>query len=170
MLSYGLCHTRLLSGGTGRLRDRGAMFLGSGVAGADGEVRYGRGPGAWTLASGPLCGGMISASTVTSTELQPGPGQPWRDNRGQLAVWLTGTFVGISEAPGRQCSVTATVRWRNLDTGLGGVWESGPVSGSIPPFTGLGQRAMLATGSGRVELTLSTDHPSLAGTQVVDVF
>jgi hypothetical protein len=147
------------------------VFAGGGTAVAQADYRYVDGPVAWSVASGPVCGGRVWSSAVTSTELFPGPGLPPVDNRGKLHVSVGATFVGVSEHPGVQCSVRASLRWRNLATGAGGeVHGLGPVSGSIAPFLGTGASADLETGSGPVELTLFTDRAHVPGTMVVEVF
>ena len=70
-----------------------------------------------------------------------------------------------------QCSVLASLRWRNLATGASGeVHGLGPVSGSIPLFLGTGASADLDTGSGPVELTLFTDRAHVPDTMVLEVF
>ncbi|WP_245717704.1 hypothetical protein [Nocardia jejuensis] len=97
-----------------------------------------------------------------------------------------GPLYGYSEAPGAEhsvvlritqgfspvgewgpqllaCDVTAVVDWHNLDTGQGG---------SVSRFVPAGQRLSPAilvagTGSGRVQLTVRTDRPSIpASTEV----
>ncbi|HEY5854329.1 MAG TPA: hypothetical protein VIW24_09830 [Aldersonia sp.] len=147
------------------------VLAGGGTAVAQEDYRYLDGPVAWSVASGPACGGRVFSSTVTSTEIFPGPGLPPVDNRGTLHVWVCAMFVGVSENPGVQCSVFASLRWRNLATGASGeVHDLGPVSGSIPPFLGTGASADLDTGSGPVELTLFTDRSHIPGTNVVEVF
>jgi hypothetical protein len=142
-----------------------------GTAAAQENYRYRDGPVVWSAASGPLCGGRVWSSTVTSTELFPGPGLPPVPNRGKLSVWVGATFVGLSGQPGMHCAAVASLRWRNLATGAAGeVRGLGPVSGSVPPFLGTGASSTLDTGSGPVELTLSTDRSHVPASTVVEVF
>ena len=162
---------RLAAGILGSCLGLVLVLAGGGRAAAQENYRYVDGPAALSVASGPACGGAVRASTVTSTELFPGPGLPPIDNRGRLHVCVGATFVGVSEQPGTHCSVLASLRWRNLATGASGEAHSiGPVNGSIAPFLGTGASTTLDTGSGPVELTLFTDRPHVPGTTVVEVF
>ncbi|WP_306356544.1 MULTISPECIES: hypothetical protein [unclassified Nocardia] len=112
----------------------------------------------YTLATGWTCAGEVSGTAI------PGPSD--YSAPGEAAVYLRGTFW--SATPGSHqsgCSVTATVDWRNLDTGASGSTATVVVGG---PFgeTGPATGVLLPTGPGRVEATVSTapllHHPGQA--------
>ncbi|MEV0335793.1 hypothetical protein [Nocardia sp. NPDC050717] len=105
-------------------------------------------PPTYTLATGWTCAGQIDGTAL------PGPSD--YSAPGEAAVYLRGTFW--SATPGSHesgCTVTATVEWRNLDTGASGsaatVVVGGP-SGQTGPAVGV----KLPTGPGRVEASVRT--------------
>ena len=102
----------------------------------------------YTLATGWTCAGQVDGTAIPGPSDYSGPGE--------AAVYLRGTFW--SATPGSHesgCSVTATVDWRNLDTGASGsvatVVVGGP-AGQTGPAVGV----VLATGPGRIEATVRT--------------
>ena len=110
-----------------------------------------------TVADGIACAGRIGGVTVATDSLP-----------GQLYIRLNATFVGISAPPGVVCSVPATVAWRNLQTGATGSWTAAaagsPIDFPAEPNT------HLQTGSGRVELTLTTARPHFPSVTAVNVY
>ncbi|KAA0020120.1 hypothetical protein [Antrihabitans cavernicola] len=110
-----------------------------------------------TVADGIACGGRIGGVTVSTDSLP-----------GLLYIRLNATFVGISSQPGVVCSVAATITWRNLDNGTTGSWSAvaagSPIDFPAEPST------HLATGSGRVELTLTTALPHVPSVTTATVF
>ncbi|BAH50932.1 hypothetical protein [Rhodococcus opacus] len=114
-------------------------------------------PDTVTVAHGVACGGRIGGVTV-STDALPG----------LVYVRLNATFVGVSTTPGVLCSVFATLHWRNLGTGAEGSW-SADVSGGVLDFPAE-PWTHLETGSGRVEVTLTTDRPHLASATEINVY
>ncbi|MFC9760284.1 hypothetical protein [Rhodococcus jostii] len=114
-------------------------------------------PDTATVAHGIACGGRIGGVTVATDSLP-----------GLVYVRLNATFVGISTTPGVLCSVSATLRWRNLETGAAGSW-SAEVSGGVIDFPAE-PWAHLATGSGRVEVTLTTDRPHIPSDTEINVY
>ncbi|QSE92385.1 hypothetical protein JWS13_29105 [Rhodococcus pseudokoreensis] len=114
-------------------------------------------PDTATVAHGLACGGRIGGVTVATDALP-----------GLVYVRLNGTFVGVSSTPGVLCSVFATLHWRNLETGAAGSW-SAEVSGGLLDFPAE-PWAHLETGSGRVEVTLTTDRPHIPSTTQINVY
>ncbi|WP_233532704.1 hypothetical protein [Antrihabitans sp. YC2-6] len=110
-----------------------------------------------TVADGIACAGRIGGVTVATDSLP-----------GKLYIRLNATFVGISAPPGVVCSVPATVAWRNLETGATGSWTA-VASGSPIDFPAE-PNTHLQTGSGRVELTLTTTRPHIPSVTAVDVY
>ncbi|WP_068273279.1 hypothetical protein [Aldersonia kunmingensis] len=43
---------------------------------------------------------------------------------GMIDVRIRGAFAGILSDPGMLCSVIATIRWRNLETGVAASWPA----------------------------------------------
>ncbi|MFC4124421.1 hypothetical protein [Nocardia rhizosphaerae] len=102
----------------------------------------------YTLATGWTCAGQVDGTAIPGPSDYSGPGE--------AAVYLRGTFW--SATPGSHesgCSVTATVEWRNLDTGASGstatVVVGGP-AGQTGPAVGV----LLPTGPGRIEAAVRT--------------
>ncbi|WP_252189867.1 MULTISPECIES: hypothetical protein [unclassified Rhodococcus (in: high G+C Gram-positive bacteria)] len=114
-------------------------------------------PDTATVADGIACGGRIGGVAVATDSL---PGLAY--------VRLNATFVGISAKPGVLCSVSATLHWRNLDTGAAGSW-SADVSGGLTDFPAE-PWTHLKTGSGRVEVTLTTDRPHVPSVTEISVY
>lgn len=114
-------------------------------------------PDTATVAHGTACGGRIGGVTVATDGLP-----------GLVYVRLNATFVGISTTPGVLCSVLATLHWRNLGTGATGSWST-EVSGGVIDFPAE-PWTHLETGSGRVEVTLTTDRPHLPSVTVVNAY
>ena len=110
-----------------------------------------------TVADGIACGGRIGGVTVATDSLP-----------GQLYIRLNATFVGISAPPGVVCSVLATVGWRNLETGANGSWST--VAAGSPVDFPAEPNTHLQTGTGRVELTLTTTRPHLPSVTTVNVY
>lgn len=103
---------------------------------------------AYTLATGWTCAGQIDGTAIPGPSDYSGPGE--------AAVYLRGTFW--SATPGSHesgCTVTTTVDWHNLDTGVSGstatVVVGGP-AGQTGPAVGV----LLPTGPGRIEATVRT--------------
>ncbi|AQA25122.1 hypothetical protein BTZ20_4045 [Rhodococcus sp. MTM3W5.2] len=113
-------------------------------------------PNTATIADGIACGGRIGGVTVATDKLP-----------GLVYVRLNATFVGISTTRGELCSVFATLHWRNLGTGAGS-W-SAQVSGAVFDFPAE-PWTHLETGSGRVEVTLTTDRPHLPSVTEINVY
>ncbi|HEY5856396.1 MAG TPA: hypothetical protein VIW24_20755 [Aldersonia sp.] len=109
-----------------------------------------------TVADGIACGGRIGGVTVSTDSLP-----------GLLYIRLNATFVGISSRPGVLCSVPAMVTWRNLENGATGSWTA-VASGSPIDFPAE-PNTHLQTGSGRVELTLTTSRPHIVSVTAVNV-
>ncbi|MEE4024308.1 hypothetical protein V1Y59_14580 [Gordonia sp. PKS22-38] len=121
-----------------------------------------------TVAHGPACVGQVVGDATSIAALQQRSGPPI-DNRGRLYVSAAGGFAGISENLGAPCDVTVTIEWRNLGSGRTGR-VSGTVAGLLIPVAPLlSLTRMVTTGSGRVELVVTTDRPHLParGTVVV---
>ncbi|MFI6433159.1 hypothetical protein [Rhodococcus oryzae] len=114
-------------------------------------------PDTATVADGLACGGRIGGVTVATDSLP-----------GLVYVRLNATFVGISTTPGKLCSVSATLHWRNLGSGAAGSW-SAEVSGGVIDFPAE-PWTHLETGSGRVEVTLTTDRPHLPSVTQINVY
>ncbi|MFC7449568.1 hypothetical protein [Rhodococcus daqingensis] len=114
-------------------------------------------PDTATVADGLACGGRIGGVTVATDRLQ-----------GLVYVRLNATFVGISSTPGVLCSVFATLHWRNLGTGAAGSWST-EVSGGVIDFPAE-PWTHLETGSGRVEVTLTTDRPHIPSVTEINVY
>ncbi|MGW6375081.1 hypothetical protein ACWFRB_03310 [Rhodococcus sp. NPDC055112] len=114
-------------------------------------------PDTATVADGLACGGRIGGVTVATDRLT-----------GLVYVRLNATFVGISTTPGELCSVSATLHWRNLGSGAAGSW-SAEVSGGVIDFPAE-PWTHLETGSGRVEVTLTTDRPHIPRVTQIDVY
>ncbi len=114
-------------------------------------------PDTATVAHGLACGGRIGGVTVSTDSLP-----------GLVYVRLNATFVGISTTPGVLCSVFATLRWRNLDTGAVGSW-SAEVSGGLIDFPAE-PWTHLQSGSGRVQVTLTTDRPHIPSVANINVY
>jgi hypothetical protein len=110
-----------------------------------------------TVADGIACGGRIGGVTVATDGLP-----------GLVYVRLNATFVGISATPGELCSVSATLHWRNLGSGAAGSW-SAQVSGGVIDFPAE-PWTHLETGSGRVEVTLTTDRPHVPSVTEIKVY
>ncbi|WP_280227557.1 hypothetical protein [Nocardia farcinica] len=75
--------------------------------------------------------------------------------------------------PAPWCSVTATVDWRNLDTGATGSGSVFLGSGNGFPFFWAGPQLgnlRLVTGAGQVQFTLRTDLPHAPSTTTVTVY
>ncbi|VFA95522.1 hypothetical protein [Nocardia farcinica] len=86
----------------------------------------------------------------------------------QLKGWLK--VLGI---PAPWCSVTATVDWRNLDTGATGSGSVFLGSGNGFPFFWAGPQLgnlRLVTGAGQVQFTLRTDLPHAPSITTVTVY
>ncbi|PTR37494.1 hypothetical protein C8K38_12073 [Rhodococcus sp. OK611] len=114
-------------------------------------------PDTATVADGLACGGRIGGVTVATDSLP-----------GLVYVRLNATFVGISTTPGALCSVSATLHWLNLGTGAAGSW-SAEVSGGVIDFPAE-PWTHLETGSGRIEVTLTTDRPHLPSVTQINVY
>ncbi|MCQ4118418.1 hypothetical protein [Rhodococcus tibetensis] len=114
-------------------------------------------PDTATAADGIACGGRIGGVTVATDSLP-----------GLVYVRLNATFVGISTTPGVLCSVPATLDWRNLDSGVAGSWST-EVSGGLIDFPAE-PWTHLETGSGRVEVTLTTDRPHISSSTEINVY
>ncbi|MEE3849113.1 hypothetical protein VZC37_02130 [Gordonia sp. LSe1-13] len=113
-----------------------------------------------TVAHGPACAGQVVVDATSIAALQQRSGPPI-DNRGRLYVSATGGFFGVSESLGAPCDVRVTIAWHNLTSGRTGT-ISGTVAGLLAPAAPLGSLTrMVTTGSGRVELMVSTDRPHL---------
>ncbi|MDV7351688.1 hypothetical protein R4282_01495 [Rhodococcus oxybenzonivorans] len=134
------------------------MFATSSPAAADQtQDRWVYIPDTVTAADGVACGGRIGGVTVATDRLP-----------GLVYVRLNATFVGMSTTPGVLCSVSATLHWRNVDTGAVGTW-SAEVSGGLIDFPAE-PWAHLETGSGRVEVTLTTDRPHIPSATDINVY
>ncbi|MFD4182092.1 hypothetical protein [Rhodococcus sp. NPDC058514] len=114
-------------------------------------------PDTATVADGIACGGRIGGVTVATDRLL-----------GLVYVRLNATFVGVLTTPGMPCSVLATLHWRNLGTGAAGSWST-EVSGGVIDFPAE-PWTHLATGSGRVEVTLTTDRPHIPSVTEIAVY
>lgn len=80
---------------------------------------------------------------------------------GQVDLQLKG-WLKVFGVPAPWCSVTATVHWRNLDTGATGAASDFLGDGNGFPFWWVAPQIgnlRLNTGPGRVEFTLTTDLP-----------
>ncbi|MFE3546821.1 hypothetical protein ACFXK0_27990 [Nocardia sp. NPDC059177] len=103
---------------------------------------------AYTLATGWTCAGQVDGTAI------PGPSD--YSAPGEAAVYLRGTFW--SATPGSHesgCTVTATVEWRNLDTGASGA-SALVVAGGPAGQTGRAVGVVLPTGPGRIEASVRT--------------
>lgn len=144
--------------GTRRIVVCGALAAATGLAGVGGAAASPFVPGGRdartaplpSIAYGPACAGQVLAFAHAPAE-----------RPGFVQFGPTGQFFGVS-GTGRPCSVTATIHWRNLDTGRHGA-VSGFASGDLP---GLGENQdgfvrEVHTGSGPVRFTVTTDRPHL---------
>ncbi|MEV0061420.1 hypothetical protein [Nocardia sp. NPDC050718] len=117
----------------------------------------------YTLATGWTCAGQVDGTAIPGPSDYSGPGE--------AAVYLRGTFW--SATPGSHesgCSVTATVDWRNLDTGASGSTAT-VVAGGPAGQTGPAVGVLLPTGPGRIEATVrTTPLAHLPGTTQFTVF
>ncbi|MEV6064035.1 hypothetical protein [Nocardia asteroides] len=105
-------------------------------------------PPTYTLATGWTCAGQVDGTAI------PGPSD--YSAPGEAAIYLRGTFW--SATPGSHesgCSVTATVEWRNLDTGAAGS-TAVVVAGGPAGQTGRAVGVVLPTGAGRIEASVRT--------------
>ena len=103
----------------------------------------------YSVADGPLCGGVMSLLAAPSTTRAKA-----------TSIQVTGGFFGVSgtTAP---CRVGVTVQWRNRTTGAAGS-EHGWVAGTmIPSIITRLMHAAPVTGSGVVELNLQPHRPYL---------
>ncbi|HLS76413.1 MAG TPA: hypothetical protein VK083_06450 [Nocardia sp.] len=104
-----------------------------------------------TLARGGVC--WTSVQTWADT----GPDWPGRAVLNVRAEPVTG--VGSSMYPfAPLCEVRATVAWRNLDTGAAGTFDNVVVTGI---YGSILYSQFQDTGPGRVEVTVTTDAPSI---------
>ncbi|MTE14905.1 hypothetical protein [Nocardia aurantiaca] len=129
----------------------GALFAAAGTAAADPVTTF---TPAYTAGGGAFpCFGQIEAFH-----------DPQNTYLGKQTVWVRADFTFLP-IPSGMCSATATLSWRNLDTGASGgfppVWL-----GDATPFgttNALWVPETLPTGPGRVEVTIDTDFLHLPG-------
>ncbi|MBF6210745.1 hypothetical protein IU433_09490 [Nocardia puris] len=133
-----------------------ATVLGSGASAHAATVGF---PDVPTVARGGLCWTTIQTWADTSPEW------PGRAILNMRAAPVSG--VGPGRYPlAPLCEVKATVAWRNVTTGAAGVYENIVVTG----IYGSIQYALFQdTGPGRVDVTVTTDAPSIPAHASFDV-
>ncbi|MFI5716139.1 hypothetical protein [Nocardia sp. NPDC051750] len=116
-----------------------------------------------TAAHGPGCGGEVWGG---------GNVYPDGDVPGTVDLQLKG-WLKVFGIPAPWCSVTATVHWRNLDTGAAGAGSVSLGQGNGTPFFWAAPQLgniRLITGAGRVTFTLTTDLPHTGSTTTFTVY
>ena len=115
----------------------------------------------YTLGGGNLgCVGTVEAHVDPATSPK---GNPW--------VWARAEFTFIPAISSAYCGVDATMHWRNLDTGATGSTNAVPLGDNTPfsPTDAMWVPFELHSGSGRVEVTITTNFPNIAPRTVFDV-
>ncbi|MEU1430494.1 hypothetical protein ABZ412_25805 [Nocardia sp. NPDC005746] len=128
-----------------------ALFAVTGTAAADPITTF---TPAYTAGSGAFpCFGQIQAFH-----------DPQNTYYGKQTVWVRAEFTFLP-IPNPGCGATATLSWRNLDTGASGSFPPVPLGDGTPfgPSNALWVPETLPTGPGRVEVTIDTDLPHIAG-------
>ncbi|MFF2552169.1 hypothetical protein ACFVUS_14280 [Nocardia sp. NPDC058058] len=86
---------------------------------------------------------------------------PARNFNGDQVMWIRAEFTTLASGSGG-CAVNATVSWRNLDTGASAVNPIVPL-GDDGSHTALWVPVWTGKLPGRIEVTIDTDQPHIAG-------
>ncbi|MET9492627.1 hypothetical protein [Nocardia sp. NPDC006630] len=83
---------------------------------------------------------------------------------GKQTVWVRADFTYLPVLTGG-CGATAILSWKNLDSGASGTFPPVPLGDDTPfgPTDALWVPETLPTGPGRVQVTIDTNFPHIAG-------
>ncbi|WP_067571355.1 hypothetical protein [Nocardia acidivorans] len=83
---------------------------------------------------------------------------------GKQTVWIRADFTFLPILA-QGCGVTATLSWKNLDSGASGTFPPVPLGDGTPfgPTDALWVPETLPTGPGRIEVTIDTNLPHTPG-------